>query len=236
MSQPRKRKRKRKRKVKRDSLECPKDSEEGPSRPHPGESSETQDCPRLADFLRQKKIRFLNTFLGEEKVINDIIVNLDHQTEVGGGLWYRTKVTSIKVLRWAQRNNINYQWIEGDIYEFWVHEAPEDYGVMSCESFVASTSPQLVKFSECCICMSKKASLLMAPCGHVIFCQECYGCRRHDTCPFCRAAILSVHEFDPAIYSQRNAAPRAGVPPDRVPLVPYLDSEALDSFDWSDFV
>jgi len=164
---------------------------------------EAQTYPLLADFLHQKKKRFFGFFLGEEGVINDIISTLNHKAELGAKLHCRVRASSWKILKWAQRNHINYKkFADPDIYDFWIREKPEDYGIQSFDSFEAPRDPARVKFRRCCICTCKEANLLLSPCGHIISCENCYTPSQNEQplCPLCRTRILSVHEVDPSGY------------------------------------
>lgn len=42
--------------------------------------------------------------------------------------------------------------------------------------------------NECCVCLSEKAEVMNATCGHAVFCRACASeCSRLSTCPMCRA-------------------------------------------------
>jgi len=164
--------------------------------------SEAQICPPLADIIRFKKRKFMNAQLGEGAQINEIITNFHTCAETGARLKYQAKITSWKILKWAQRNHINYHLMDDDFtYEFWISESPREYGLKSSKSFRTSDEYQEPVFDICCLCLNEKSDVFYSPCGHIISCQKCHP--GDGTCHVCRAQVLSMHELDPSAFSCR---------------------------------
>ena len=47
----------------------------------------------------------------------------------------------------------------------------------------------------CIICYTKKKTMVIYPCGHIVFCQECgnkYKKNRNCRCPLCRVKVIDI--------------------------------------------
>lgn len=59
---------------------------------------------------------------------------------------------------------------------------------------------------DCCICLDKKANILLLPCNHLIVCGQCCKAnilRNYNVCPLCQGEVYSYNllEIIPAIPS-----------------------------------
>eukprot|EP00493_Phyllostaurus_siculus_P019520 UN19829 len=50
--------------------------------------------------------------------------------------------------------------------------------------FCVEGTHKIFREEECCICLSKKPTFIMRPCGHLCVCKNCIK-RRLITCPLC---------------------------------------------------
>lgn len=66
-------------------------------------------------------------------------------------------------------------------------------------------------FRECCICLDKKAVMMLKPCGHVCMCTDCFEDPRviqnfHHKCPRCRAKFSVGYNVQEKSTSEIKAA------------------------------
>jgi len=47
----------------------------------------------------------------------------------------------------------------------------------------------------CCVCMEKEKCMIVMPCRHMPYCEECSKKRNSSVCPLCKGPIVELHKI-----------------------------------------